>query len=109
MWHCIWEKEFESYKIWNSSPLYYEFLGHPFSDMEKIFKYYLERQPLGKWYPSNDDSMTSRQKKLLPNVSYSSRKAEFMIEDTFYKNLIEKDWINGENNDLKKLIDNYYQ
>lgn len=103
MWHCIWNKEFEDYYLWNSGILYYDFLGHPIKDMEKIFKFYIGKQPLGKWYPSEEDKMTFRQKKLLPNVNVSARKAEFMIEDRYYKNLIDSDWINGKYADYNSV------
>jgi superfamily II DNA or RNA helicase len=104
VWHCVWRKEMEDFYVWNDGAIYYTWLGYDKRICHSIMREYIDKQPFGKWYPSEQDLITSRQRKILGNVKYSARKAEFLIEDQCYKKMIEDEWVNGKYSDYKYVI-----
>ena len=72
------------------------------SELEKKIKFYADRilhingepQPIGKWYPSEEEPMSPFQKKMLPHIKTNARKAEMMIEEKAIIQAINKFWMN---------------
>lgn len=106
VWHCVWNKEYEDFSLWTDGVLFYQYFGYDIPTIERdIIWKYIHVNPFGKWYPSEEDMITPRQKKILGHDSkHSARKAEFLIEDKCYRKLIEDYWINGKYSNIKEQL-----
>lgn len=110
---CFWKEEYKSFYIWSSGgPLWESEIGWNDQELEKQVWHFIKNQGggMGKWYPSEEDPISNRQKKYLKNsIKMNSRKAEMTIEDSCLKGAVVKFWINqkmpqidGENTDALK-------
>jgi superfamily II DNA or RNA helicase len=96
---CFWKQEFKSFYVWSYGRLPGDKFGNSFKNLERLAHFYCCEQPgqFGKWYPSEEEPATQRQKNLM-NIpkGTSARKAEMLIEDSVVKRAINKFWINGD-------------
>jgi superfamily II DNA or RNA helicase len=93
----IWVKEFQSFYVYTNG----DALGSSscFDEIKKMFFHFVDSQPepMGKWYLSEEQPATTRQKKIFPALPHiSARKAEMLIEDFFIKKAIDKHWIQNK-------------
>lgn len=107
---CLWKQEFKSFYVWDGGAE----VGYPnkmearnakklkmgtameVSDCERNLMIYADYQPdpIGKWYPSEEEPITSRQKSFFKTpLKLSARKAEMHLEDCAIKQAIERYWI----------------
>lgn len=108
-WAILWKKPYETFSPWDDMWLqsWREFThpsknfpgAYPVDYFEKwIVEGYLKKQPtfMGRWYPSEEEPISNRQKKLLSKFmkkipdSMKARKAEFEIEDYYIQEIINK-------------------
>lgn len=97
---CMWKDPYKSFYIWNEGDLHFTQLGRTMQELEKMCLWYAESQPnggLGKWYPSEEEPMTGKQRFLLPKtLTMSARKAEMFLEDRTIKKAITNFWIDQD-------------
>lgn len=97
---CFWREQYKSFYVWDggfpmgrSESINY---GMSIKEAEICLKVYAYHQPepLGKWYPSEEEPMTMKQKSYLKkSFPFSARKAEMFIEDCAIKQAIHKYWV----------------
>lgn len=107
---CLWEKTFKSFYVWDGG----SYIGNAafqqnqnlkksslglaleVTDLERNLRVWADCQPdpLSKWYPSEEEPMTVKQKSYFKYpLNLSARKAEMHLEDCAIKQAIEKYWI----------------
>lgn len=101
----FWQKKYVSFYIWGESDyLWYQPSGWYSSMIKKLITNYAGKQAegkMGRWYPSEEEPITAKQKKFLKtSLKLSSRKAEMYIEDCAIKQAIQKYWIDNKMKDL---------
>ena len=97
---CFWEKPYKSFFVWDGGGPLWESSGPGWAieECEKQALHYANCQGggLSKWYPSEEQEMTHKQKSFLKNpIKTSARKAEMHIEDCAIKQAIQKYWIDS--------------
>jgi superfamily II DNA or RNA helicase len=109
---CFWKEIYKSFYVWDGGGMCGPepqkinrecAQGFEIKDLEKFFNYYASMQPdpFGKWYPSEEEPMTQKQKSyLIKPEKISSRKAEMFIEDAAIKQAIKRYWIDQKMPDI---------
>lgn len=114
---CLWRRPFKSFYVWdggayignkndgNNQELARNGYMRCFQnkDLERNLLAYADHQPdpLGKWYPSEEEPMTAKQKNFFKNpLKLSARKAEMHLEDCAIKQAIERFWIQQKMPDI---------
>lgn len=107
---CLWKNPYKSFYVWDggcevgrssrqqNQNLKSSSLGVAFEvpQLENNLKVYADYQPdpLGKWYPSEEEPMTAKQKSFFRNpLKLSARKTEMHLEDCAIKQAIQRYWI----------------
>lgn len=93
-WMCFWKEQYKSFTIWSGGVLWQSELGWLFPELDKQCHYFAEcNGNLSRWYPSEEEPITNKQKTYLKNpLNISSRKAEMFIEEAAIKEAIQKYW-----------------
>lgn len=89
----FWKERYQSfYQFCEPAYLWWEECGHEVTDSDKMMLYFMNKQAhvMGRWYPSDTESMRAYQKKHLPNFKGNARTAEMAIEEYFIKKAIDK-------------------
>jgi len=107
IWGCevFWKEQYKSFYIWGaSSYLWFNPIGwyqHAILPMIKRYSEIQAEGQLGKWYPSEEQPITSKQKTFLKSIiKTSARKAEMYIEDCAIKKSIQNYWIDQPMKDM---------
>lgn len=100
VWHNLWEEEYKSFYVYSHDNFYYSENGWDNKMLIEMFKTFCKKvRPhggLGKWYPSEQEPMTAKQKKVLNSKNnYSARKAEWLIEDHVIMKAINEYFLDG--------------
>jgi superfamily II DNA or RNA helicase len=100
-----WKDQYGSFYIWGGSAhLWPQQYGWYANKIVPLIKSYGEKQlngNFGKWYPSEEQPITMKQKKILKSsLTMSARKAEMYIEDRAIKKAIQNYWIDQPMKDL---------
>lgn len=94
----FWVDKYKTFYVWQQ-PNFHMNRRHgtfPIKVMVEMMKHYAECNKMGKWYPSEQEPVTRRQKKIMQSfqIKYekisSARKAEMEIENICIKNIIDK-------------------
>lgn len=93
----FWNEPYRTFYQWDDADwLWYRPEGHPGKDLLPQIRFFCEKQcppeGLAKWYPSEEEPMTGKQKFFLKDYAVgklSARKAEMLIEDIAIKKMIE--------------------
>lgn len=97
---CFWKDIYKSFYIWDEGYMYFEEVGWEIKELERMVEHFCSVQnhgDFGRWYPSEEEPPTFKQKQLMNLKGISSaRKAEMMIEDYFIKKAIDKFFFNGK-------------
>lgn len=105
-WNCFWKDQYKSFYIWCDGTLSHDKKGN-YSECSMegaigYFKFMLETERYGRWYPSEEEPMTGKQKSFLKvSEKMSARKAEMHIEDCAIKLAIRKYFIDSKPEPLK--------
>lgn len=107
-YQLLWKQQYKSFVCFSYGPLWNSPEGGwPIEDLEGQIKFYADHclhdannediaNPVGRWYPSEEEPMSPRQKKFLgPLIKTNARKAEMMIEEKSLIKAINKFWINS--------------
>lgn len=107
---CLWKSPFKTFYVWDGgglvgrdmgkqnqslkrSSLGYALEVHQVEHNLRIYADY-QPDPLGKWYPSEEEPITYKQKSFFHHpLKLSARKAEMHLEDCAIKQAIQKYWI----------------
>lgn len=97
---CFWEKMYKSFFVWDGGgPLWQQAeVGWTIEECEKQALHFANCQAggLSRWYPSEEEPITRKQKSFLKNpMNTSARKAEMHIEECAIKQAIQKYWIDS--------------
>lgn len=96
-YQMIWKDKYKSFYCHSYGELWKSSTGWSLNTLEQQIKFYASRadngEPLGKWYPSEEEPMTPYQKKILPTEKTNARKAEMLIEEKFIAKAIKQFWI----------------
>jgi len=101
----MWKDEYKSFTCFSHGILWKAKLCWTIQEVERQLKFYADRaiqqgqngyRPLGKWYPSEEQHITPRQKIFLEkSVNTNARRAEMIIEEKSIIKAINKFWINS--------------
>lgn len=97
----IWQDKYKSFYFYTESKqqlLYDNEYGATIETIKRQMMFFIEKQDMGIWYPSELEPPTHRQKHLMKTLQISgtvssARKAEMLIEDTCIKRAINKYWL----------------
>lgn len=89
----LWKERYVSfYQYCEPAYLYWQEFGHEMVVADKMLIYFMNKQAhvMGRWYPSDTESMRAYQRKLLPGFKGNARTAEMAIEEYSIKKSIDK-------------------
>lgn len=89
----LWKERYVSfYQYCEPAYLYWQEYGHEMVVADKMMFYFMNKQAhvMGRWYPSETESMRTYQKKLIPSFKGNARTAEMAIEEYCIKKSIDK-------------------
>lgn len=102
LFQLMWKEKYKSFTCFDRGELWKAKDAWTLDILEDQIKFYAkkavegskgEELPLGRWYPSEEENISPRQKSFLPTLEKTNgRKAEMIIEDAAIKNCIEKFW-----------------
>lgn len=117
----FWKEKYMNFYIWGESDyLWYQPHGWYSPMIPKLISNYASKQAdgqMGRWYPSEEESVSGIQKKFLKSsLKLSARKTEMYIEDSAIKQALQKYWIDnamkdqgcGNEFDTEKISVNCY-
>lgn len=93
-WMAFWKVKYQSFYIWSHCALWTCPTGLLTHEIQSRIDFFCESNHQGRWYPSEEEPITTYQKRILKaDVNINSRKAEMMIEDAYIKRAIYKFWV----------------
>ena len=89
----FWKKRYKIFYEWcESCWFFYQEGGRETHQYLEMIRWYARSQKLARWYPSEEEPLTGKHKKILKYISHScksARKAEMFLEDYSIKRIIE--------------------
>lgn len=89
----LWNKRYVSfYQYGEPYHLFWQESGHDLWYLDRMIFYFMNKQPepMGRWYPSDTESIRGYQKNFLPNFKGNARTAEMAIEELCVRKVIDK-------------------
>ena len=98
----FWKKQYLSFFCYSYGKLWDASITWTREECVNQLKFYADKcmcvsdnnsHPAGRWYPSEEEKMSPKQIKLLPNIKTNARKAEMLIEERAIIKALNKFWI----------------